>query len=317
MKTLKMWGRALVAAFVVLALPAWAAQTGTTKTQAQLYDSFCDQCGAPSSLNIRNLIASVVLGAGGTTIDNTVIGGTTPAAGTFTTLGATGVATFSAGTASLPALHFGDSTTGFYKYGTNVVGVTVSTVATAAIGASVVGVNQGTVLKWSTSGSDPMGTTSTTLSNRDGANTLALVNATTAQSLHVYASTTGPVHVDLTARTAGGVMTATGGAMQLSFTQTTPPTCGTNCGSPGNVCVGSDTSMICTMGTTPSSGFIITFNGTWPAAPSCAVTSALTSMVVGKMAIAAQASQTTLTITTNGTAPVAADQYAIICHGVS
>jgi hypothetical protein len=51
----------------------------------------------------------------GGTIDGAVIGGSTAAAGTFTTLGATGVATFSAGTASAPAITTtGDTNTGIF-----------------------------------------------------------------------------------------------------------------------------------------------------------------------------------------------------------
>jgi hypothetical protein len=51
----------------------------------------------------------------GGTIDGTTIGGASAAAGNFTTLGATGVATFSAGTVSLPAITTtGDTNTGIF-----------------------------------------------------------------------------------------------------------------------------------------------------------------------------------------------------------
>ena len=51
----------------------------------------------------------------GGTIDGTTIGGSTAAAGTFTALGASGVATFSAGTASAPAITTtGDTNTGIF-----------------------------------------------------------------------------------------------------------------------------------------------------------------------------------------------------------
>jgi hypothetical protein len=51
----------------------------------------------------------------GGTIDGTVIGGASAAAGNFTTLGATGVATFSAGTVSAPAITTtGDTNTGIF-----------------------------------------------------------------------------------------------------------------------------------------------------------------------------------------------------------
>lgn len=105
--------------------------------------------------------------------------------------------------------------------------------------------------------------------------------------------------------------------LQVRTAQATAPTCTTNCGTPGNVCTGTDTAMICTMGTTPASGVLITFNGTWAAAPSCVVQMALAGMVVGKQVLTAATTTTTITLVTNGTAPVAGDKYAIICVGVS
>lgn len=101
-------------------------------------------------------------------------------------------------------------------------------------------------------------------------------------------------------------------------TQTTAPTCTSNCGTSPSV-TGGDTAGIVTMGATgaPASGWVVTFNGTWAAAPSCVVQSALSSMVVGKMPIAVQTSTTTLTVTTNGTAPANSDKYSYICIGVS
>ncbi len=95
------------------------------------------------------------------------------------------------------------------------------------------------------------------------------------------------------------------------------PTCSTNCGTSPSVS-GSDSAMVVTMGSgSPASGWVVTFNGTWAAAPSCTVTSAKTGMVVGKLAIAAVTTTTTITVTTNGTAPAAADVYAVQCFGVS
>lgn len=107
------------------------------------------------------------------------------------------------------------------------------------------------------------------------------------------------------------------GATQLAATQTTPPTCTSNCGTSPAI-VGTDSSMIVTMGATgsPASGFVITFNGTWAAIPSCVAQSALSGMVVGKMPIVASPTTTTLTITTNGTAPANSDKYAVHCIGV-
>lgn len=106
------------------------------------------------------------------------------------------------------------------------------------------------------------------------------------------------------------------GATQIATVQTTPPTCTTNCGTPGNVCVGTDTFMKCTMGTTPASGVLITFNGTWAAAPACTVQMALAGMVVGKQVLTAATTTTTITLVTNGTAPATGDVYAIHCGGI-
>lgn len=121
-------------------------------------------------------------------------------------------------------------------------------------------------------------------------------------------------------RSGGGVLliqpTGTG-ASQVGVAQTTVPTCSGSCGTSPSV-TGSDTVMIVTMGSSgvPASPFTVTFNGTWSAAPACSVTSALSTMVVGKMAIAVQPSTTTITVTTNGTAPGTSDKYSIICFGV-
>jgi len=95
------------------------------------------------------------------------------------------------------------------------------------------------------------------------------------------------------------------------------PTCSSNCGTSPSVS-GSDSAMVVTMGSgVPTSGWVVTFNGTWAAAPSCTVTSAKTGMVVGKIAIAVVTTTTAMTVTTNGTAPAAADVYAVQCFGVS
>ena len=58
---------------------------------------------------------SGTVSGGGNQINNVIIGTTTPLAGSFTTLSATGVATFSAGTAALPAITTtGDTNTGIW-----------------------------------------------------------------------------------------------------------------------------------------------------------------------------------------------------------
>lgn len=110
---------------------------------------------------------------------------------------------------------------------------------------------------------------------------------------------------------------ATGRAVQMATINQTAPTCSASCGTSPSV-VGSDTAMIVTMGASgvPASPFTVTFNGTWAAAPSCTVMSALNTMVVGKMAIAAPTTTTTVIVTTNGTAPGTSDKYFIHCIGI-
>lgn len=107
------------------------------------------------------------------------------------------------------------------------------------------------------------------------------------------------------------------GPTQISSMQTTPPTCTSNCGTSPSV-AGSDSDMRVTMGASgsPASGFVITFNGTWAAAPVCSATMATTGMVVGKLALTVVTTTTTITIVTNGTAPANSDTYAIMCRGL-
>ena len=106
------------------------------------------------------------------------------------------------------------------------------------------------------------------------------------------------------------------GATQLAATQTTAPTCSTNCGTSPSV-VGTDTAGIITMGATgsPASGFVLTFNGTWAAAPSCVVQMALAGMLVGKMPLTTVSTTGQFTVVTNGTAPANSDKYQYICIG--
>jgi hypothetical protein len=98
----------------------------------------------------------------------------------------------------------------------------------------------------------------------------------------------------------------------LQFTGT--PTCSSNCGTSPSV-VGVDSAGTVTMGASgsPASGWVLTFNGTWSAAPSCSVTPALATMAVGKLPIAVVTTTTTMTVTTNGTAPANSDVYKYQC----
>lgn len=106
------------------------------------------------------------------------------------------------------------------------------------------------------------------------------------------------------------------GPSQLALAQTTVPTCTTNCGSGSPLVSGTDTAGIITLGTTPASGFVVVFNGTWAAAPSCIVQMALAGMVVGKMPLTVVATTTQFTVVTNGTAPASADKYQFHCIGI-
>lgn len=90
----------------------------------------------------------------GGTIDNAVIGGVTPAAGTFTT-GAFTTGLFGDGTVTAPGITWtsdNDGTgTGFYKRAANVVSVSCNGVATAEIGATRYNLNSGVNIGWSSS----------------------------------------------------------------------------------------------------------------------------------------------------------------------
>ena len=71
---------------------------------------------------------------GGGTINNVAIGGTTAAAGAFTTLSATGVTTVQAGTVSLPAITTtGDTNTGIFFPAADTIALTVGGVESARL----------------------------------------------------------------------------------------------------------------------------------------------------------------------------------------
>lgn len=102
-------------------------------------------------------------------------------------------------------------------------------------------------------------------------------------------------------------------ANQVRTAQTTPPTCTTNCGTSPSV-AGTDTAMIVTLGTTPASAFLITFNGTWAAAPSCV--GAANTAGTTKAVTSITTTTTTATVAT-AAAPATGDKYNLICMGVS
>lgn len=113
-------------------------------------------------------------------------------------------------------------------------------------------------------------------------------------------------------RFASGVISLSNAAenSKVAFQTAGTPTCSTNCGTSPSVS-GSDSSMTVTMGASgsPASGWVVTFAGTWTAAPQCHVTMALAGMVVGKMPLTCVTTTTTATVVTNGTAPANGDKY--------
>jgi hypothetical protein len=131
--------------------------------------------------------------------------------------------------------------------------------------------------------------------------------------LEVNSGTRGTLR-DITFRNFKGSGT---GAAQFRTTQTTAPTCTTNCGTGSPTVSGTDTFMTVNLGTTPASGFVVVFNGTWAAAPSCVAQMATAGMVVGKQPLTVVTTTGQLTVVTNGTAPSTGDKYHIHCGGLN
>jgi hypothetical protein len=104
--------------------------------------------------------------------------------------------------------------------------------------------------------------------------------------------------------------------VRMGSTQTTDPTCTANCGTSPTV-TGTDSEFTVLMGASgsPASGFVITFNGTWAAAPQCTGAMAKAGMAVGKLPLTLVTTTTTLTVVTNGTAPATTDLYHFVCRG--
>lgn len=154
------------------------------------------------------------------------------------------------------------------------------------------------------------GGTALTTTNRVGTGNLVLDTSPTF--------TTSLITPLVRSTTAKVLLQGTGtGATQIASTQTTPPTCSSNCGTSPSV-AGTDSDMRVTMGAagSPASGFVITFSGTWAAAPVCSATMSTTGMVVGKLPLTVVTTTTTITVVTNGTAPGNSDTFAIQCRGV-
>lgn len=106
------------------------------------------------------------------------------------------------------------------------------------------------------------------------------------------------------------------GALHLGTSQTTAPTCQSGCGAtPTTTLRGTDSAMMLTMGATgtPTSGFVIAFNRSWASVPICTAQMSKAGMVVGKLPLVASPTATTITVTTNGTAPSTSDIYSFLC----
>lgn len=110
------------------------------------------------------------------------------------------------------------------------------------------------------------------------------------------------------------LMTSSTGALQQQTTQTTAPTCSSNCGTSPTV-TGTDSNGRVNMGASgvPASGWVLTFNGTWVNAPQCDVWMSKAGMVTGKKPITMVTTTTTITVTTDGTAPGTSDTYDYRC----
>jgi hypothetical protein len=241
--------------------------------------------GSGGALGVANITSG--------TIDGATIGGTTAAAGTFTplTVGAAGSQAILQGDAA-NTLAQRNSTTGQcfrvyntftdasnYERGEMCWSGNVLTIASAAAG------------------------TGTTRALNLNAPTGKLVN------LQVAGVSIGSIG-------ANGLILATAAvANQLRLTQTTVPTVTTN-GGTSPVCVGTDTAMRCTEGTSPPAAatFTVTFQGTWAAAPSCVAMRG----TAGASPLVQNVVTTTTTVQVNLSANlVASEIYHIHCVGVA
>lgn len=288
----------------------------------------------PSDWNADHTVTGVVTGSGTT---NTIAKFTSSTAvgdslltdnGTNVTLGS-GQFLFPAGTAAAPFLAGSgvNSNTGIFF-------LTDDFLAFSTNGTGFVGITNGGQLRVTdVNFGDGVNSSNDTILLRDGvANTLAQRNGTNAQEFRLYNTFTNASNyergvfrwtsnvLELGFQAAGtGTsrslrLAAVTGALQLRTSQTTAPTCTTNCGTSPSVS-GTDTVGRVTMGATgtPASGWIVTFNGTWAAAPHCTVWSSLSGMAAGKAPIVVVTATTTFTVTTNGTSPANSDTYDYHC----
>lgn len=107
---------------------------------------------------------------------------------------------------------------------------------------------------------------------------------------------------------------SSGKGLQIATAQASVPTITTNGGTSPS-CVGADTFMTCTEGTSPPAAatFTVTFNGTWAAAPSCIAVRGTT----GASPLVQNVVTTTTTVQVNLSANlVASEKFHIHCGGV-
>jgi hypothetical protein len=133
--------------------------------------------------------ADLGLGAGSNatfgSIQNTPIGNTTPAAGTFTTLTATDSSlTFGAGTASSPTVKFAGSNVGIYQRASAELTLTDGNEPQARYFANAIVVNSDFSIQWGNSTTAPTG--GDTMLRRDAAGVLAQYNAANPQEYRIY-----------------------------------------------------------------------------------------------------------------------------------
>lgn len=129
---------------------------------------------------------------------------------------------------------------------------------------------------------------------------------------------TGAQYAIQTQRGSTNQFTVTAGSStkgtQLATAQASVPTITTNPGT-GGACVGADTFMTCTEGTSPAAAatFTVTFNGTWAAAPSCIAIRG----TAGSTPLVQNVVTTTTTVQVNLSANlVASEKFHIHCGGV-
>lgn len=223
-----------------------------------------------------------------------------------------GTALFNDGASGSPSIGFASAVDGWYRASTGIY-TQIAGVDQFRLTTNFIVLPSTTTITWSASGTIT-GSGEAGIA-RDAANTLAVKNGTNAQTFRLYNTTTGPIHTGISARAGGVAFTETGGAMQMSVIQTTAPTVTVNGGTTPS-CVGSDTAMVCTIGTAPPAAatFTITFNGTWTAVPSCIAmrgTTGATPLVQGVVA-----GTTTLVVNLSANL-VASEKYNVQCMGVA